>query len=58
MKLECPDFMKLQINQVLLLPIDLGCLNDKLVQQLSTKFTGAEVEKIKDRDDKLKSKLY
>ena len=40
------------------LPIDLGCLNHTLLTSLARLFTDAEMDGLRDRKDKLLSKVY
>lgn len=55
---ECLAFMKRSINQVLRLPVDLTCLSTELVRRLAKLFTEEELEQVRDRRDRLASRLY
>jgi len=54
----CLDYLKQNINDVVRLPIDLGCLNDDLLVELAKLFMADELERIRDKKDKLLSRLY
>ena len=54
----CLEFVHTNINEVIKLPIDLNCINSNLISRLSLLFTITDLEKIDDRRDKLKSKLW
>lgn len=55
---ECISFMHRSLNQVVRVPVDLSCLSDELVQQLAAAFTDDELELVRDRRDRLLSRLY
>ena len=55
---NCLDFIASHFNEIVTLPIDLGCINNDLVVALSDRFSDEQLEKVKDRKDKLLSKLY
>lgn len=55
---ECLQFVHDHINEVIKLPIDLNCINAGLVTRLSALFTVSELERIEDRRDKLRGKLW
>jgi hypothetical protein len=51
-------FVKLNINDVVRLPIDMNCLNAKLIKLISDQVTIDELVNLRDRKDKLSSKIY
>jgi len=55
---ECVSFMHKSLNQVVRVPVDLSCVSDELVQQLAATFTDDELEAVRDRHDRLLSRLY
>eukprot|EP00397_Hematodinium_sp_SG-2012_P043289 GEMP01048096.1.p1 GENE.GEMP01048096.1~~GEMP01048096.1.p1 ORF type:complete len:496 (-),score=80.81 GEMP01048096.1:82-1569(-) len=55
---HCLAFMKEAINQVLRLPIDLNCISTDVVRRLAKKLTDGEIEQLRDKKDKLQSRLY
>jgi len=54
----CLDFMKGTLDQVLRLPLDLGCLSNELVRRLASRFEDEELDAVRDRRDRLLSRLY
>lgn len=54
----CLGFMRESINQVLRLPIDLSCLSNELVRRLARLFVDEDLELVRDRKDRLTSRLY
>lgn len=55
---RCLRFMRSHINDIVKMPIDLNCLNDKLLTKLASLFTDDELEHVRDKKDKLCSKMY
>lgn len=55
---QCITFIRTHINQVVRLPIDLNCLNPSLIRKLSNKFKAEDIDSMRDRKDKLQSKIY
>jgi len=55
---QCLNYVKDTINQVLRLPIDLSCLSPDVIKRLSNLLTDDEIESIRDKKDKLQSKLF
>jgi hypothetical protein len=55
---ECVKFVKNNLEDVVKLPIDMNCLNDKLLRQVANLFKDAELDEVKDRKDKLVGKLF
>ena len=41
-----------------MLPIDMNCLNSTLIKKLASRITVEELNNLKDKKDKLTSKLY
>jgi len=54
----CLAYFKQNASDVLRLPIDLSCLNDELLSELAKLFQPDELEKVRDKKDKLVSRLY
>jgi hypothetical protein len=46
------------LHDVVRLPIDMGCLNKELIQQISLKVPMGKLDKLVDKRDKLTSKIY
>lgn len=46
------------LQEILLLPIDMNCMNSQLVKRLAAKVDVEVLENIKDKKDKLRSKLF
>ena len=55
---ECLRFLHARFNSIVKLPIDLGCLNQSLLTRLARLFSDAEMDGLRDRKDKLLSKVY
>jgi len=55
---ECVGFVKNRLAEVVKLPIDMNCLNSKLLGKIGTLITAEELDSIRDRKDKLVSKLF
>lgn len=55
---QCIDFIKLNISDVVRLPIDMNCLNANLIKKISEAISIDELVNLKDRRDKLMSKIY
>lgn len=55
---ECVKFIKENISDVVRLPIDMNCLNANLIKKISNIVTIDELINLKDRKDKLTSKIY
>lgn len=51
-------FVAKNLQDILLLPIDMNCMNSGLVKRLANKVDIETLDEIKDKKDKLKSKLY
>lgn len=46
------------LQDILLLPIDMNCMNSSLVKRLAAKVEIESLDQLKDKKDKLKSKLF
>lgn len=55
---ECIKYIKENISDVVRLPIDMNCLNSNLIKKISQAITLDELINLKDRKDKLSSKIY
>lgn len=55
---ECLDFLKERFNAIVKLPIDLACLNESLLTRLARRFCDSDMDKLRDRKDKLLSQVY
>jgi hypothetical protein len=55
---QCLAFMRGHINEIVKMPIDLNCMNDKLLSQLTALFNDEDLEAVRDKKDKLCSKMY
>lgn len=55
---ECVVFCHENMSAVLATPCNMNCINDKLCWRIAQRFTNIELEAVRDRKDKFKSKLY
>lgn len=55
---ECVNFMKNHLQDVLRLPIDLNCITSSILKDLASVTQIEDLDELKDRKDKLISKLY
>lgn len=55
---ECIERMYGSLEHILALPLDLGCLPERLVLSLAAHFDLSTLEKLEDKHDRLKSRLY
>jgi len=55
---ESVMFVSHNIHEIIGLPIDMNCLNSTLVKRLAEKISLEDLEILKDKKDKLTSKLY
>lgn len=46
------------LQEILMLPIDMNCMNSQLVKRLANKVDLEVLESLNDRKDKLRSKIY
>lgn len=49
------EFVAKNINEIILLPIDMNCMNSNLQKRLALRLSLSELNEIEDRKDKLKS---
>jgi len=56
--LECLEFVKDNLERVVMLPLDMNCLNNNLVKKLGEMVTAESLEQVKDPKDRLLSRLY
>jgi len=54
----CIDFVAQRLADVVRLPIDMSCLNDKLISKLAPRVTIETLAFVRDRKDKLESRIY
>lgn len=52
------DYIADNLQEIILLPIDMSCMNQHLVKQLAAITEVCILETLNDRKDKLRSKLY
>ncbi|OMJ85002.1 hypothetical protein SteCoe_13777 [Stentor coeruleus] len=55
---QCLEFVAKNLEEVVKLPIDMNCLNQNLLKQLSKLIIPEILDEVKDRKDKLVSKVY
>ena len=55
---ECVKFIREKISDVVRLPIDMNCLNANLIKKIAQIVTIDELINLRDRKDKLTSKIY
>lgn len=55
---HCIQFLRNALPEVLRLPIDLSCVSDALLGQLAALLEPEDVEKLRDKKDKISSRLY
>ncbi|CAK9099009.1 unnamed protein product [Durusdinium trenchii] len=55
---QCLEAMYNSLTEILALPLDLGCLPERLVASLASQVKVAELEKLQDDHDRLLSRLY
>jgi hypothetical protein len=54
----CLAYFKQSAAEVVRLPLDLSCLDDGLITELASRFEPEEIERIRDKKDRLASRLY
>lgn len=52
------DYIADNLQEIILLPIDMSCMNQQLVKRLASITDVCILETLNDRKDKLRSKLY
>ena len=55
---ESVRFVAKHLNEIISLPIDMNCMNSSLIKKLANHVTLEELDLLKDKKDKLTSKLY
>lgn len=55
---ESSNFVAANIHEIISLPIDMNCLNSTLVKRLAELITIHDLNVLKDKKDKLMSKIY
>jgi hypothetical protein len=55
---ESVNFVTSNIHEIISLPIDMNCLNSTLIKKLARSIKLEELDSLKDKKDKLTSKLY
>lgn len=55
---EAVKFVSKNIGEIIALPIDMNCLNSSLIKKLASNIPLEELEALKDKKDKLTSKLF
>lgn len=55
---ESLTFVAKNLQEIILLPIDMNCMNSALVKRLANKVDIDDLESLADKKDKLRSKLY
>ena len=55
---QCLEFTAKNLEEVVKLPIDMSCLNQNLLKALSKYADPEQLDEVKDRKDKLLSKIY
>lgn len=56
--MECIHFCHANMSAIVATPCNMNCINDKLVTRIAKLFNHNELEAVKDRKDKFKSKLF
>ena len=54
----CISYCHKHMSSIVATPCNMNCVNEKLTTLIAEKFTHAELEDVKDRKDKFKSKLF
>lgn len=54
----CIEYLRGALPEVLRLPIDLSCVSDALLAQLAALIEPEDIEKLRDKKDKISSRLY
>ncbi|XP_067928576.1 SANT and BTB domain regulator of class switch recombination-like [Watersipora subatra] len=55
---KCIEYCHKHMNAILSTPCNMNCINDRLVTRITALFSHNEVEELKDRKDKFRSKLF
>ncbi|KAJ8042759.1 hypothetical protein HOLleu_09606 [Holothuria leucospilota] len=55
---DCIQFCHKHMSEIIATPCNMNCINDKLCTRITDLFTDCEVDDVKDKKDKFKSKLF
>lgn len=55
---ECIQFFKVHANDIISLPIDLSCINEPLIDQISELYTPEDIDHLIDPKRKIKNRLF
>ncbi|XP_071946581.1 SANT and BTB domain regulator of class switch recombination-like isoform X2 [Antedon mediterranea] len=55
---ECVKYCHDNLSAIVATPCNMNCINDDLITRISALFTDTEIDDVKDRKDKFKSKLF
>ena len=55
---ECISYVVSNLHDVVRLPIDMSCLNDSLIRQISDRVPLEKLDKLPDKRDKMTSKIF
>ncbi|XP_049794514.1 SANT and BTB domain regulator of class switch recombination-like [Schistocerca nitens] len=55
---DCLEFCRNNMNEIVKASTNLSCLNDSILTRLAGLFSNSEVEALRDRKDKVQSRLY
>jgi len=55
---ESLQFVSANIHEIVTLPIDMNCLNSNLIKRLARNISIDDLDHLKDKKDKLTSKLF
>ncbi|PSN50899.1 hypothetical protein C0J52_05356 [Blattella germanica] len=55
---DCLQFCRQHMNEIAKTSTNLACLNDSILTRLANLFSNSEVEALKDKKDKIQSRLY
>ena len=55
---ECLIYFHAHINEIIKIPLDMNCIGADLLTRLARRFTVEELDDVRDRKDKVLSKLY
>lgn len=55
---DCLIFIAQNLQEIIDLPLDLNCMSSALIKKLASKVKIDELNQLKDKKDKLTSKLY
>ncbi|XP_039297593.1 uncharacterized protein KIAA1841 homolog [Nilaparvata lugens] len=54
----CLHYCRNNINEIIKSPANISCLNDSIVTRLANMFSNVELENLRDKRDKIRSRLY